>query len=59
MQYSSEDKPNSLEVSLSNPELKQFATIRFLTIILLVQTLEDQPEFLFMISEIMNELLKV
>lgn len=35
------------------------ALTRFLTIILLVQTLEDQPELLLMVSEIMNKLLKV
>lgn len=32
---------------------------KMFTIILLIQTLEDQPQFLFMILEIMNKFLKI
>lgn len=52
------DQRNQFFVILFVP-CNPLALTRFHTIILPVQTLEDQPELLLMVSEIMNKLLEV
>lgn len=58
-QYISSYHTASVLSVLNNPPGRSLVIMRLLTIILLVQTLEDQPEFLLVVSEIMNKLLKV
>lgn len=58
-QYISSYHTASVLSVLNNPPGGSLVIMRLLTIILLVQALEDQPEFLLVVSEIMNKLLKV